>query len=47
MKKTAENAESEMGLLPDEMDSVQDFFDEEIRGRDAAHVLAIYRRLLS
>ena len=47
MKRTTAAAETEMGLMPDEMDNVQEFFDEEIRGRDAAHVLGIYQRLLS
>ena len=40
------SAQQEFGLLPDEMELVREFFDEEIRGRDAQEVLKIYQILL-
>lgn len=39
-------AERDLGLGSDEMENVREFFDEEIRGKDAEYVLRIYNMLL-
>ena len=38
-------AQQDMGLRDDEMEYIREFFDEEIRGRDALTVLGIYKLL--
>ena len=35
------------GLSPNEIENINLFFDDEIRGRDANHVLKIYQKLMS
>lgn len=46
MERQKQKAKQDMDLSPKEMDCIRDFFDEEIRGRDAATVLEVYRMLL-
>ena len=40
------SAEQNLGLTSKEMESVKEFFDEEIRGHDGESVLRIYQQLL-
>lgn len=35
-----------MDLKPEEMESIKDFFDEEIRGQQSANVIKVYKKLL-
>lgn len=46
MERQKQKAKKDMDLSPREMESIRDFFDEEIRGRDATTVLTVYKMLL-
>lgn len=35
-----------MDLKQEEMDSIKDFFDEEIRGQQSENVIKVYKKLL-
>ena len=46
IEKSNDDGQKIYGLSKDEVDIVREFFDQEIRGNDAMHVLKIYKMLI-